>query len=143
MIKEAKNLFVSLIDTAQRNLLMSEQWLNIDIPVSLDNYKLTHPIGSYLIVYKGSTFSQTDVKNIIAQNRDLEIMVVVVARTGFTMTPEEYLDLIIDQISGYEITGLKRTDRRIYCKEDEFLGEENGIWSYAATFVVPNEFMKI
>ncbi|WP_337871618.1 Gp37 family protein [Ignavibacterium sp.] len=142
MIKEAKDLFVFLIDEAQRNYLTAEQRLNIEIPLSLDNYKLTHPIGSYLVIYRGSLFAQTDVRNIIAQTRDLEIMVVVVARAGFVKTPEEYLDFIINEISGVEIADLKRTDRRIYCKEDEFIGEENGVWSYAATFVVPNEFIK-
>jgi hypothetical protein len=31
----------------------------------------------------------------------------------------------------------------IYCSQDEWLGEEAGVWSYAATFVVPVEFYQV
>ncbi len=68
-------------------------------------------------------------------------MIVVTARYRSEFTPEQYLDFAIDKLSGY-IMDAKRTDRMIYCSQDEWLGEEAGVWSYAATFVVPVNFSR-
>jgi hypothetical protein len=141
MIKEIKNTIKTLLETRINSILGTELQIPVEIPTSIEQYKLSHPIGAYLIVYKGSTFRQKDVKNIVAQDRDIEIMVVVTARYRTAMTPEEYLDFAIDTLSGYQ-TQSKRTDRMIYCSQDEWLGEEAGVWSYAATFVVPVEFFQ-
>lgn len=138
MITEIKAKIKNYLETAVSELSAQLQ-IPVEIPTSIEQYKLSHPIGAYLIIYKGSTFKQKDVKNIIAQDRDIEIMIVITARYREEMTPEEYLDYAIEKLSGKE-TESKRTDRRIYCVSDEWLGEEAGIWSYAATFVVPVEF---
>lgn len=141
MIKEIKETIKSLLYEAVRNTLAPNIQIPVEIPESIEQYKLSHPIGAFLVLYKGSSFRQKDVKNIVAQDRDIEIMVVVTARYRTEFTPEEYLDFAIDKLSGY-IMDAKRTDRMIYCREDEWLGEEAGIWSYAATFVVPVEFFQ-
>ncbi|MEG8946607.1 Gp37 family protein [Rosettibacter firmus] len=137
MITEIKNMIKSNLEAAVSNLPQQLR-IPVEIPISIDQYKLSHPIGAYLVIYKGSSFKQKDVKNIIAQDRDIEIMVVVTARYREEMKPEEYLDYAIEQLSGYQ-TDSKRT---VYCSQDEWLGEEAGIWSYAATFVVPVEFFQ-
>lgn len=141
MIKEVKELIKNLLTDAVESGLSLELRIPVEIPTSIEQYKLSHPVGSYLIVYKGSSYKQKDVKNIVAQDRDVEIMVVVTARYRVDMTPEEYLDFAVEKISGYK-TESKRTDRMIHCISDEWLGEESGIWSYAATFVVPVEFFQ-
>lgn len=141
MIRELKNLIKSTLESAIDSYLSPVVKIPVEIPTSIEQYKLSHPIGTYLIVYKGSTFRQKDVKNIVAQDRDVEIMVVVTARYRVEFTPEEYLDFAIEKLSGYK-TDSKRTDRMIHCVSDEWLGEEAGIWSYAATFVVPVEFFQ-
>ncbi|AFH47796.1 Hypothetical protein IALB_0082 [Ignavibacterium album JCM 16511] len=141
MIKETKELIKTLLTLATSELPGHLQ-IPVEIPVSIDEYKLSHPIGSYLVAYKGSNFKQKDVKNIIAQDRDLEIMLIVTARYRSEFTPEEYLDYAITKLSGYKMDA-KRTDRMIYCSQDEWLGEEAGVWSYAATFVVPVEFYQV
>ena len=138
MIKEGKELIKNLLTDAVLTLPPHMQ-IPVEIPTSIDGYKLSHPVGAYLIVYKGSTYKQKDVKNIVAQDRDIEIMVVITSRYHADYTPEEYLDFAINKLSGYQMD-VKRTDRRIYCSQDEWLGEEAGIWSYAATFVIPVEF---
>ncbi|MFZ5986921.1 MAG: Gp37 family protein [Bacillota bacterium] len=138
MITEIKTQIKSYLETAVSKLSAQLQ-IPVEIPTSIEQYKLSHPIGAYLVIYKGSTFRQKDVKNLVAQDRDIEVMVVVTARYREEMKPEEYLDYAIEQLSGYQ-TDSKRTDRMIYCSQDEWLGEEAGIWSYAATFIIPVEF---
>lgn len=140
MIRETKELIRTLLTQANSKLPGHLQ-IPVEIPVSIEEYKLSHPIGSYLIAYKGSSYKQKDLKNIVAQDRDIEIMVIVTARYRSEFTPEEYLDYAITKLSGYKMDA-KRTDRMIYCSQDEWLGEEAGIWSYAATFIVPVEFFQ-
>lgn len=139
MIKEIKEIIKSLLEESVKNKLSPHLQIPVEIPISIEQYKLSHPIGAYLVVYKGSNYEQKDIKNIIAQNRNIEITIIVTARYRNEFTPEQYIDFAINSLSGYD-TGAKRTDRLIYCINDEWLGEENGIWSYAATFVVPVEF---
>jgi len=141
MIRETKELIKSILESKIETNLLQSLRIPVEIPTSIEQYKLSHPIGSYLIVYKGSSYRQKDVKNIVAQDRDIEITIVVTARYRNEYTPEEYLDFAINALSGY-VVDAKRTDRMIYCREDEWLGEEAGIWSYAATFVVPVEFFQ-
>lgn len=141
MIIEIKNMIKNTLENAVNTMIAPEYKIPVEIPSSIEEYKLSHPIGAYLIIYKGSSFNKKDVKNIIAQDRDIEITVVVTARYKNSYPPENYLDFAISTLSGLEISG-KRTDRRVYCKQDEWLGEEAGIWSYAATFVIPTEFFQ-
>lgn len=141
MIIEIKNMIKNTLENAVNTMIAPEYKIPVEIPSSIEEYKLSHPIGAYLIIYKGSSFTKKDVKNMIAQDRDIEITVVVTARYKNSYPPENYLDFAISTLSGLEISG-KRTDRRVYCKQDEWLGEEAGIWSYAATFVIPTEFFQ-
>lgn len=141
MIREVKELIKNTLESAINAGMNPQNKIPVEIPTSIEQYKLSHPIGAYLVIYKGSTFRQKDVKNIVAQDRDIEIMVVVTARYRTDYTPEEYLDFAINKLSGYKMDA-KRTDRMIYCSQDEWLGEEAGIWSYAATFVVPVEYFQ-
>ena len=111
----------------------------VEIPESLDNYKLSHPIGSYLLIYNKSVYTRKKVQNIIAQDRDMEIMVVAACRYRNDFTPLEYVDFAIKSLSGLELEN-NRTDRKVYCISDEFLKEENGVWWYAINFIIPGEF---
>lgn len=141
MIKEAITLLKDLLENAVMTQLATTLQIPVEIPTSIEGYKLSHPIGAYLIVYKGSQFKQKDIVNIVAQDRDIEIMVVVTARYRAEFTPEEYLDFAIDVLSGYQMN-VYRADRLIRCVSDEWLGEDAGIWSYSATFLVPSEFFQ-
>lgn len=141
MIQEVKELIKSILESAIDGGINPQFRIPVEIPTSIEQYKLSHPIGAYLVIYKGSTFRQKDVKNIVAQDRDIEIMIVVTARYRSEFTPEQYLDFAINNLSGYKMDA-KRTDRMIYCSQDDWLGEEAGIWSYAATFIVPVEFFQ-
>lgn len=142
MIKEIKELIKLLLEESIRTKLSPQLQIPVEVPTSLEQYRLSHPIGAYLVLYNGSSYEQKDVRNIVAQNRNIEIVVVATVRYRSEYTPEEYVDLAISTLSGYD-TGAKRTDRMVYCIKDEWLGEEAGVWSYAATFVVPVEFFPV
>lgn len=135
-IKFYKDLLKSKLKDAV-DLLDSNKQIPVIIPASIETFNLSHSIGSYLIVYKGSNFQQREISNQIVQDRDLEFMVVVAARYREDYPPEAYLDYAIKGLSGL---ALEETNKKIYCTQDEWLGEEGGVWSYAATFVVPGEF---
>lgn len=141
MIKDIKQLIETKLQEAINNKLSANLRIPVEIPPSIDNYKLSHPIGTYLVVYRGSKYISKDLKLIVAQNRDVEISVIVVCRFRSEYTPEDYLDFAIKNLSGIEVEA-KRTDRKIYCISDEWIGEENGVWWYGATFVVPSEFFE-
>lgn len=140
MIKDIKTTIKTILVKAISELDVTMQ-IPVEIPTSIEQYKLSHPIGAYLIVYKGGTFKPREMLNVLAQDRDIEIMIVVVARNTQNMTPEDYLDFAIDTLSGCEIN-TKRTDRKIYFSQDEWLGEQDAVWSYAATLIVPTSFIK-
>lgn len=141
MIKDIKISIKTLLENAIAEEIDAQLQIPVEIPTSIEQYKLSHPIGAYLIVYKGETFKSREMLNILAQNRDIEIMIVVVARNIYGMSPEDYLDFAIDTLSGCEID-TKRTDRKIFFSQDEWLGEEAGVWVYAATLIVPATFIK-
>ncbi|MEJ5352452.1 MAG: Gp37 family protein [Melioribacteraceae bacterium] len=141
MIRDWQNLLKNKLEEAIENNLPQNLKIPVEIPVTIENYNLRHALGAYLIVYKGSTFTHKDLKTIIAQNRDLEFGIIIAARYRTDFTPEDYLDFAIKSLSGIE-TDSKRTDRKIYCSNDEWIKEENGIWWYAATMIVPAEFFE-
>jgi len=139
IVEEMKQFIVTQLETAMLSFPPDER-LVVELPVSVDNYALNHPRGALLIVYRGSNYTSKGFAQLIAQNRDMEIGVIICARNlRRGKTPEDYLDFVIQSLSGIEIIS-KRGDRKIYCQEDEWLKEENGIWWYAATFIVPTEF---
>lgn len=141
MIKEIKQLIRDRLQQAVNSDLATNLRIPVEIPPTIDNYKLSHPIGAYLIVYRGSKYASKNLKLVIAQNRDVEIGVIVVSRYRNEYTPEDYVDFALNSLSGIEMQA-KRTDRKVYCVSDEFIGEENGIWWYAMTLVVPVEFFE-
>jgi len=95
MINEIKNIIKTKLEEAINNSLMGNLRIPVEIPPSIENYKLSHPIGAYLIIYKGSNYNDKGTKPKIAQDRDVEIGVVVVARFRSEFTPEDYLDYAI------------------------------------------------
>jgi len=140
MISDLKNIIRVQLEHAENNL-STHLRIPVEIPPSIENYKLSHPIGAYLVVYRGSSYKDKGTRPKIAQDRDVEIGVVVVSRFRNEYTPEDYLDFAIKSLSGLEMTA-KRSDRKVYCASDEWIKEENGVWWYAATFVCPVDFFE-
>jgi hypothetical protein len=144
-IELVKNAIVDILKNAMLTLPEKER-LVVEIPDSVDNYKLNHPRGAVLVVYRGSNYIKKNINDFLAQDRDIEIGVIVIARNiksiaNNSMSPDDYLDFVIDKLSGQVIDN-KREEKKIYCKGDEFVDEENGVWTYLATFVVPIDFFE-
>jgi hypothetical protein len=57
--------------------------------------------------------------------------------------PEEYVEFAIEALSGLEIDEFSgRAERKVYVESDEWIDEEQGIWRYIVTFIVPTEFLE-
>lgn len=141
-IKEALNLVQTTLETAVSSLEAVDKVL-VEIPRSVENYKLSHNRGALLIVYRGSDYQQSELVQVVAQNRNIRIGVIAVIRKKLTgMSPEEYLDFIADSLSGIEIVN-KLSRALIHIEDDEFLDEIEGVWYYAATVVVPCDFIEV
>ncbi len=57
MIKEYKELIKQKLEEAMMQKLDYGKHIPVEIPTTINNYILRHNTGSYLIAYKGSTFS--------------------------------------------------------------------------------------
>jgi hypothetical protein len=144
-IKQAKEIVAQKLLEAIEALPADER-IPVQVPTSVSEYTLNHPKAALLIIYKGGEFQKS--KNgagVILQDRDIQIGIIVVARkTEFQKQPEEYLEFIIDSLSGLEtgeFTG--RPDRKVTVVNDEWIDEENGIWRYGVTVNVPTEFLEV
>ncbi|HEX2982969.1 MAG TPA: Gp37 family protein [Ignavibacteriales bacterium] len=142
-IKEAKEIIISKL-IEEVNKLPEEERVPVEAPRSITGYKLNHPKGAFLVVYKGGSFAKT--KNgagVIMQDRDIEIGVVAVVRkTEYNKQPEEYIEFVHDALAGFEVEYSGRAENKIFSVSDEWIDEEEGIWRYAASFAVPAVFIE-
>lgn len=136
MIKEQKKFLKEKIEKIV-NTLQKDDQIDVVIPDSIENFKLTHPVGAILITYKGSEYTESPFNFRVAQNRDMTFTLFVVARKK-NLDPEEYIDLLLN-LSLHE-TDAQRADRQIKVIKDEFIDETNGVWTYAIDVLVPKEF---
>lgn len=138
-VKEVMQLLETKLNNAVFSLDAGDKVI-VEIPRSVEEYKLSHPNGALLIVYRGSQYRDIDMAQFTAQERDMEIGVIIAVRTRKQgMQPFEYVDYVLDTLAGIEIFNKTKVGR-IAAAEDEFLNEENGVWYYAVTFAVPTEF---
>ena len=138
-ITTAKTTIIDALQDEIDNIDDAKEKVLVEQPLSIENYKLSHPKGSLLVIYRGSTFEDTQSENSIIQNRNIEIGVIAVIRASYTgKTVEEWVQFIIDTVSGLWI---KADYKQIYVSDDEFIKEENGVWWYAVTVRVPTRYM--
>ncbi len=136
---DAMNFIVSKLKSAFEELPESER-LKVEIPESIEEYRLTHPNGAALIVYRGSDYEDAGVSGYTVQKRNMEIGVIIAARRkSERMQPEEYIDFVLDKLSGTK-TEAKFNSKKIHAVQDEWIKEENGVWFYGVTFAFPNDF---
>ncbi len=62
MIQEVKERIKSILVSAIDSGVPPQFKIPVEIPTSIEQYKLSHPIGAYLVIYKGSTYRHKDVK---------------------------------------------------------------------------------
>jgi hypothetical protein len=140
-IKEAKEFIKTILDAKVLDLPVSQR-IPTEFPVSIEEYILRHPLGTILIVYQGGSYKQKSAPGIVHQDRDMGFWVVPVIRhLEGKMTPEEWIDFVIDSLSGEEIE-VERANRKLSAANDEFIDEENGVWKYGITITVPELFIE-
>jgi hypothetical protein len=138
--KEALNIVLTTLKSGVDGLPQNEK-LKVEIPESVEDYRLSHPNGALLVVYRGSEYNEAGVKGYVAQKRDMEIGVIIIARRKTSgKTPEEYIDFVLDTLSGIIPDGLIFNNSKVRALSDEWIKEENGVWFYAVTFLFPNDF---
>ena len=112
--KDALNLVLSVIKDAMESLPKNER-LKAEIPVSIEDYKLSHPNGALLVVYRGSEYENADVTGYVVQKRNMEIGVILIVRKKQSgKTPEEYIDFVLSALSGVTIEGLTFNKKKIF-----------------------------
>jgi len=103
-------------------------------PDNATQYNFTHPIAAILVVYEGSDFTASRVLDHINQIQILKFSCVLISR-GLHATQAHrgaytYLDQIRESLTGFQITGFSKMQPT----NEEFIGEDNGIWSFSITF---------
>lgn len=141
-IAEGKKTIYETIDKKLEELNLTDR-VEVEIPISVEDYKLNHPRGVFLIVYKGSVYLDSDAEDFIQQNRDMQFGVIAVVRKKTTgMAPEDYLDWVREKLTGVEVD-VDRAERKIYPLDEEWIKEENGVWWYGITFALPSHETEI
>ncbi len=139
---DAMNFVKSKLETAMSDLPDAEK-LIVEIPESIEDYKLSHPNGALLVVYRGAEFEQANVSGYTVQQRNMEIGVIILARHKHSgKKPEEYIDFTLDVLSGKDVSSKFNKQKKITAVSDEWIKEENGIWFYGVTFNFPTDFIE-
>lgn len=151
-IREAIEVFENVLDPAIKELDQCDQVTKERLR-TLSEYKLTHPRGVLGILYGGSTYESITKGRTLLMKRIMLIQVAAVIRfvdnplqpseSYRVMMPAEYVDFIIDKISGIEIFNhLPEYQRKVYPVRDELVDEQDYVWKYLVTFGVPVDFME-
>ena len=94
-------------------------------------YRLLHPRGAFLVGYGGSRTEQPALMDLVVQDRTVDVQVTIMQRLlngrGGVL---ETLDDMIRVLVGFAPSDCGK----LFLKSDGFLGENGGIWQYAATF---------
>lgn len=97
------------------------------------SYALKHPRGAVLVGYGRSTYGAPQAMDVIAQERQLEFDITVLARNlragGAQGGAYAYLDAVRVALTGWRPEGA----RKMYPLRDRFLGVRDGVWRYAIT----------
>jgi hypothetical protein len=109
-------------------------------PDKPEKKKLLHPKGQVLVHYYVSDYSEPFSGEHILQVRKFQFMVTVTTRSLHSHEGAyEYLDSILDALTGYQIEGCKK----MYPIKDMFIDAEEGIWVYGVIFEVKAKIIEV
>jgi len=107
-------------------------------------YRMTHPVGAALVVYRGASYGQQLDTEIVAQERKLEFEVMVLVRDlgwntggpsgGAGPGAYEILEAVRLSLTGYTVPGA----RKMYPVKERFVerDKQGGVWVYGITFAI-------
>ena len=141
-ISEAKKLLKDELDQQILELDAADQ-VKTEYPISVEEYKLNHPRGALLVVYKGSDYKGSNndaskLESFILQDRDIHIGVICIIRKNASggMDVDDYVDFVKESLTGL-VTAADRADNKTYPIADEWMKEDGGEWWYGITILVP------
>ncbi|MGK9367525.1 hypothetical protein ACSSWA_01330 [Melioribacter sp. Ez-97] len=151
-IREAIKIFEDALGEAALELPRQDR-VSVERLRTLDQYKLAHPRGILGILYGGSTYENTSRGRTLLMKRLMLINVAPIIRfvdnsiqpsEKFTsMMPAEYVDFVIDKITGIEVFNhLPGYERKVYPIRDELIDEQDYVWKYLVTFAVPVDLIE-
>jgi hypothetical protein len=131
------------IDAATATLTANRR-LAIETNRAPEDYRLSHPIGAVLVGYDGSTYANRPQTNALVQDRDLRVTATVFVRVHDDggMTPEEWLEFVVDAVAGKAVPGSRRSRRHAYVLEDKLVKEHGGVRVLRARFVLPTTYIE-
>lgn len=124
--------------------LPANRRLAIETRRAPDEYRLSHPIGAVLVHYDGSSYASRTQNNALVQDRDVRVTATIFARVHDDggMSPEEWLEFVIDAVAGGEIAGSRRARRHAYVLEDKLVKDQGGVRVYRVRFVFPTTYIE-
>jgi hypothetical protein len=139
-ISEAMNLVEQLLKDAVA-LLPDKEKVKVHQPATIENYRLDHQRGALLIIPGKGLLDNEDMANAIIQKHNMMIYVYAVVNYIESRNhPSDYIDFILDTLTGKEIVpeeGSRRGDRQIYCTDWTLIKEERGEWWFLVGAVLP------
>lgn len=141
MTLEAKALVAGLIEDAIELLTIDADKLKVYQPSNLEKFDDMDDGGHILVMYSGSKYGDNTHVYAVQQTREITITVVIESlNVPGRMTPEDYLDLVIDALISAELTAdWRQPGKQITMQGDELAGENNGRWRYILDVTVPGE----
>lgn len=141
MTSEAKALVAGLIEDALELLTIDADKLKVYQPSNLEKFDDMDDGGHILVMYSGSKYGENTHVYAVQQTREITITVVIESlNIPGRMTPEDYLDLVIDALISAELTAdWRQSGKQITMQGDELAGENNGRWRYILDVNVPGE----
>lgn len=143
--KEALEWFEQILK-GKMPLLKTTDQLCVEIAATTDGYVLKHPRGALLVVYGGSVFPESLTKgSTVHLKRDILIQIgIIVKYLSNEMLPAEYVDWVIEKLSGFEVFSRRpANERKTIPVRDDLVSEENYEWRYLVTMKVPAEFFTV
>lgn len=139
-------LDIATIETAIVEQLVSQISVIeiVHFPDKPETYRMTHPVGSALVSYRGATYGDLIDTGPVAQLRKLEFEVRLLARdlgwsygalaTGVSPGAYALLEAVRLALTGFRIPGC----RKIYPLKERFVERDaqGGVWIYSVSFAV-------
>lgn len=139
-ISEVMNFVERLLKEAVA-LLDDKERVAVEQPPTIESYHLSHQRGALLIVPGKGLLDNEEFANTIVQKHNIMIYVyAVVNHIPGRRSPSDYVDFIMDTLTGTEILpeeGSKRGDRQMYCTDWTVVKEERGEWWFLVGAVLP------
>ena len=128
-----KEIETSIIEQLKTNF---PEVLVQGFPDKPSEFNFLHPIGTILIHYQGSNYTNTEALGFVTQENKKEFGITIITRNLRSHNGAyDYIDKVKSVLSGFQIdecTSLVPT-------KDYFISENKGIWQYGVNFTLKTQ----